>query len=265
MAALGPWQKEYGGGFVLQSPPAEAPQVRILDECGSTMDEAWARASSGDLADWGCVLAARQRRGRGQLRRGWIAPPGNLSVSFLLPCLPEPLAPMASLLVGHAAAEALETEFGIPLRIKWPNDLLLPEGKVGGILIEERQGLMVAGLGLNLFAAPPGDALRADHAHPAASLPSHPEHVGPLGLWLRLSRVMRREILRCCDEDRSALLPDLLMKRLAYAGDRVVVADGAERFEARVLGIAGDGGLVVETFGREGAVCTLYSGCLFPL
>ena len=58
---------------------------------------------------------------------------------------------------------------------------------------------------------------------------------------------------------------DLLMKRLAFRGERVVIEDGAERFEARVLGIAEDGGLLVEKFGREGGVSTLYSGCLFQL
>ncbi len=50
---------------------------------------------------------------------------------------------------------------GAAVRIKWPNDLLVDGRKVGGILVEERGGVVVAGLGLNLGGAPRDHALRA--------------------------------------------------------------------------------------------------------
>jgi len=265
VSALAPW-KEDAGGFLAAAPQGDAPaRVFVLHECGSTMDEAWRLLRAGDAAPWDSVLAARQTSGRGQLRREWAAPAGNLSVSLVLPQLPPRLADMASLLLGHAVAEALEAEFGTAIRVKWPNDLLIAGGKVGGILVEERQGRMIAGLGINLFEAPPARVMRAGSAFPASVLPSHPEEVGPLRLWLRLLGRLRDEITRFLPEDSSAMLANLLMKRLAFRGERVVIEDGAERFEARVLGIAEDGGLLVEKFGREGGVSTLYSGCLFQL
>jgi len=265
ISALAPW-KEDSGGFLAAAPRGDAfARVFVLHECGSTMDEAWRFLVAGDAAPWDSVLAVRQTSGRGQLRREWVAPAGNLSVSLVLPQLPPRLADMASLLLGHAAAEALEAVFGVEIRVKWPNDLLVAGGKVGGILVEERQERLVAGLGLNLFEPPPARAMRTGSAFPAAVLPTHPELFGPLRLWLELRRRFRDEIVRLCDEDSSAMLGNLLMKRLAFRGERVVVEDGAERFEARVLGVAEDGGLLVEKFGREGGVSTLYSGCLFQL
>lgn len=266
VSVLGPWVE--GAGAFVAAPdqmPSPCSDVVILEECASTMDEAWKHLASGGLGAWGSVLCARQSGGRGQLRRAWIAPPGNLSVSLVLPTLPKRLGDMASLLLGHAVSEALERETDAPILVKWPNDLLTRDGKVGGILVEERAGRMVAGIGLNLFAAPPLSALREEHAAPAAALPTLPDSIGPLRLWLRLLGAVRQEVERLAADDSSATLQHLLAKRLAYTGQRVRILDGAERFEARLLGIAEDGGLVVETFGREGGVSTLYSGCVFPL
>ena len=96
------------------------------------------------------VVALHQTSGRGRLERIWVAPPGTaLLVSFVL-------APNAllSLAAGVAAAIACGPE----VRLKWPNDLLLDERKVGGILVEATRDKAVCGIGINLTAAPPGAA-----------------------------------------------------------------------------------------------------------
>jgi len=263
LSALGPWSEGEAGLAAPLSPRWGLPaDVTVLFECASTMDEAWTRGARGA---WESVVAVRQTQGRGQMRRAWTAPPGNLSASLVLPPLPERLSAMASLLLGHAAATVLEAETGAAIRVKWPNDLLTAGGKAGGILVEERSGRLVAGIGLNLFAAPPLGAMRPGHVFPPAALPAHPEGFGPLRLWLRLLSGMRQEIERFDDDDSSAIMLEMLSKRLACRGELVMIEDGAERFKARVLGISGDGGLLVETFGQKGGVSTLYSGCLFPL
>jgi BirA family biotin operon repressor/biotin-[acetyl-CoA-carboxylase] ligase len=101
------------------------------------------------------VVADRQTAGRGRLGRRWQSPPGGgLAASFVV--APNPLASLAA---GVAAAEAC----GAPVRLKWPNDLLLKGRKLGGILVEGRPGRMVIGIGINLAWAPPGGAsLAAD-------------------------------------------------------------------------------------------------------
>jgi BirA family biotin operon repressor/biotin-[acetyl-CoA-carboxylase] ligase len=96
------------------------------------------------------VIADHQTAGRGRLEHRWEAPPGTaLLVSFVLP--PNPLLSLAA---GVAAAEAC----GPAVRLKWPNDLLLRDRKVGGILVEATAAKAVCGIGINLTWAPEGGA-----------------------------------------------------------------------------------------------------------
>jgi BirA family biotin operon repressor/biotin-[acetyl-CoA-carboxylase] ligase len=94
------------------------------------------------------VVADQQTAGRGRLGRRWDAPPGSaLLASFVLPS-----RPLASLAAGVAAAVAC----GESVRLKWPNDLLVDGRKLAGILVEQRGGRCVVGIGVNLTWAPPG-------------------------------------------------------------------------------------------------------------
>ena len=106
-------------------------------------------------------MAAHQTAGRGRLGRNWEAPPGaNLLCSVLLrPDLPVDrlhLAVGAVALAGRAAA--LEVG-GVHAGLKWPNDLLVEDGrKLAGVLAESALPAVVVGIGLNVGWAPPGAA-----------------------------------------------------------------------------------------------------------
>jgi BirA family biotin operon repressor/biotin-[acetyl-CoA-carboxylase] ligase len=101
-----------------------------------------------DLAIGSMVVADHQTAGRGRLDHRWEAPPGTaLLVSFVLQ--PNPLLSLAA---GVAAAEAC----GHGVRLKWPNDLLLKGGKVGGVLVEATPMKAICGIGINLTWAPTG-------------------------------------------------------------------------------------------------------------
>lgn len=96
------------------------------------------------------VIADYQTAGRGRLERRWDSPEGSaLLVSFVL-------APrrLLSLAAGVAAAETC----GPDVRLKWPNDLLLDDRKLGGILVETTPDRAVCGIGINLTWAPEGAA-----------------------------------------------------------------------------------------------------------
>ena len=137
-----------------------APIVR-LDEVGSTMDALHELADGGAAAGT-AVVARSQRAGRGSRGRSWTSPPGGLWLSVLSRPAAAGLE-LVSLRTGLAVAEALaRLGAGDRIRLKWPNDLMLDERKVGGILCEARwQGAALAwiviGLGLNVENRPPAD------------------------------------------------------------------------------------------------------------
>lgn len=116
---------------------------RYLGTVPSTQDvlRAWSAAPEGAL-----VVAERQTRGRGRLGRPWLSPPGNLYLSLLL------LGPMAHLLPLRAGVALAQAAGG---GLKWPNDLLSPDGrKLGGILIESEGNRVLIGVGVNVERAP---------------------------------------------------------------------------------------------------------------
>ena len=132
---------------------------------GSTNATAMELAFEG-APEWTLVAAGHQTSGRGRLGRSWISEPGSsLLFSFVLRPQMEPeRAPLLVLLAGVAMADACR-EAGKLVRCKWPNDLLLEEAKVGGILTEAsvsqgKVGPVVVGVGMNL-GAPPNDVAGA--------------------------------------------------------------------------------------------------------
>ena len=141
-------------------PPAY--RLVALESVASTNDEAKRLAREG-AEDGTLVWAREQASGRGRGGRNWASPRGNLYLSLLL--RPECPASRAAEL-GFVAAVALGAALAslvpplCPINYKWPNDVLLGERKVAGILIETESGLqsqpgaplewMVLGLGVNV-------------------------------------------------------------------------------------------------------------------
>ena len=120
-----------------------------------------ARAEAGAPAGL-AVQAGRQGAGRGSRGQLWVSPPGNLYLSALLrPRWPAAQAGQWSLIAGVALAEAVAA--AVPdaaLTLKWPNDLLLDDAKLAGVLIDSAASTsgtldwLVIGIGVNLASAP---------------------------------------------------------------------------------------------------------------
>jgi BirA family biotin operon repressor/biotin-[acetyl-CoA-carboxylase] ligase len=102
------------------------------------------------------VVADAQTKGRGRGGRKWESPKGGLWFSIILrPDAPSLRLPLLQFLASNAARQALEDETGLSVKLKWPNDLLLGNAKVGGILIEskslgDRVSFAILGIGLNI-------------------------------------------------------------------------------------------------------------------
>jgi BirA family biotin operon repressor/biotin-[acetyl-CoA-carboxylase] ligase len=157
-----------------------------LPYTGSTNDDARRLAVAG-APDGSLVLADYQSAGRGRLDRSWDAPAGSgLLLSLLFrPALAARDIQHLTMLCGLATADAIEAQLGLRAGLKWPNDVLIGERKVGGILTEveldgEHVEFVIVGIGLNVnldVAALPGPllaratSLSAELGRPVARLP----------------------------------------------------------------------------------------------
>lgn len=136
------------------------PEVHAYARVGSTNDLARSLAESG-CPDGTCVIADEQIAGRGRAERRWTSPAG-LGVWMSLVLRPRGLRDpgVLPLVVGVAVARALDP-FARPAvpQVKWPNDVLLANRKVGGILCEgswdgDSLRFVVIGIGLNVLHSP---------------------------------------------------------------------------------------------------------------
>jgi len=125
--------------------------IRVVSATGSTNEDALMAARDG--APEGLVIAAEaQTAGRGRQGRSWQSLHGAaLTFSVLLRPGPVPATRgWVPLLAGVAAATALREVTGVDARLKWPNDVMVRDRKLGGILAEQADGAIVVGLGINV-------------------------------------------------------------------------------------------------------------------
>ena len=130
--------------------------LQTIDTCPSTNRIALDKAC--DLHHGDAIFTRNQTAGRGQRNRIWHSPAGVITVSFVMqPLQPEQIA-LLSFSAGLAIIKTIETLIPelitVPM-LKWPNDVLIHDRKVSGILCEMRSSLpktAVVGIGLNLAA-----------------------------------------------------------------------------------------------------------------
>lgn len=127
-------------------------QIR-LDRVPSTQDVARERYEDLPLL----VLARGQTAGRGRAGSEWLTADRALAASLAVAADEDEARPF-SLMAGLAAVRAIDGA-----TLKWPNDVLMAGAKVGGILVERSGGLVVAGLGLNLWWPSPPEGVAALH------------------------------------------------------------------------------------------------------
>ncbi|MCJ7512176.1 MAG: biotin--[acetyl-CoA-carboxylase] ligase [Anaerolineales bacterium] len=205
------------------------------------------------------VVAEEQTAGRGRHGRGWSTPPGSaLAFSLILrPALPGGEARSRQLaafnLVGAVAlAEALE-DLGARPAIKWPNDVLLSDRKVAGVLIEvswvdQAIDSLVLGVGLNVYAE--AEPPEAEVDYPATSVEA--------AIGFRPSRedllvqIVGRIGSHCQRIDPPAIMAEV-NQRLAFCGRRVSVRSGVKTWQGVLLAI-GEGGEIILDVPGEGEV-----------
>lgn len=258
--------EEQGLCFEYRSAGVVAP-VFVCGECSSTMDVAAELMRLGLLPEWGSVLATRQTTGRGQLRRHWHSPLGNLYATVRWPELTGKAwtgvdVGLGSILCGWCFMESASA-LGAELQLKWPNDLLQNGRKVAGLLMEDRLGAALLGLGMNLAHCPDDGQMRHDAASPAGIM----RFAGPAAsvpdLWSNLENQAKNIYERLIYDFSPQEFLSLVESRLAWVGRKVLVRDGGEpAMEGRLSGLSEDGGLIVV---RNGVESVVRSGSIVPV
>ncbi len=131
--------------------PVVGREIDLHPVISSTQAEALRLADRG-VAEGIVVVADTQTAGRGRRGRTWQDLPGCcLLLSVLLrPARPADQQPVLSLAAAAAAATAIRRAAGVEARTKWPNDLLLGNVKVGGVLLQATSDAVAVGIGINV-------------------------------------------------------------------------------------------------------------------
>ena len=235
-------------------------RVIHLTETASTSDELRRMADRGEAPDdFTTIIADFQTAGRGQVRNHWESEAGqNLLLSTILrpkgiDVSRQFLLSMAvSLAVTDALATVLPAEALPLLKIKWPNDIYVAHGKMVGILVENRlRGREIAdvivGAGVNVNQT----VFRSNAPNPLSvkNIKGEDTDVMTLARTFLRSLRLRMELL---DDGREADLAREYMARLYNAdGTLHPFADTRGRFLARIVSVASDGRLTLETDGGE--------------
>lgn len=241
----------------------ERDNIYVYDAVDSTNTQCKRLAMDG-AADGTVVLAEEQTAGRGRKGRSFQSPRGlglYLSVLWRPSCEPAKLLPLTAL-AAVAVSRAVERVTGEQAAIKWPNDLLLHDRKIAGILtemaLEGESGqidYVVLGIGVNVHHTP------ADFTEEVASMASSLDAV--LGTFVSRPRLaaalmeeldlLRREILWQPERYREAY-----RQRCVTVGRTVQLLRGEERHVATAIDVDDRFGLVVRR--EDGRLETVRSG-----
>jgi BirA family biotin operon repressor/biotin-[acetyl-CoA-carboxylase] ligase len=130
-------------------------KIHYFDEVTSTMDIGRDLARK-DCPHFTVVIAGRQKKGRGRLKRVWLSSEGGLYFTVVLrPQIPPVLSSRVNFAASMIMARTLRRMFKIDARVKWPNDILVDDRKLSGMLSEmEAEADMITfiniGMGINV-------------------------------------------------------------------------------------------------------------------
>lgn len=238
-----------------------AVQILRFDSLPSTNLEAAKRAIDGEPEGL-CVVAREQTAGRGRLQRHWISPKdAGLYFSIILrPRFDQNLWPLLTLMAAVAVHDALLAACDLKTDIKWPNDILVNDKKLCGILAETVETslgrALVLGIGINLtgqaFPAELKDTATSVHA--ATHKISNPDVV----LEALIIALQRHYEMLQSPHGAENIIREWSARSSYASGKRVRVSNGDEEIEGTTDGLDRDGALKVET--DTGEVRTIRAG-----
>ena len=198
------------------------------------------------------VVAEVQTAGRGRMERYWHSPRGGLWMSVILkPQIPPTQAFRVNMAASVAVARALGGLYDLDVRIKWPNDIMVGDKKISGILTEigadmDCLNYAVVGIGINANI----DQQSLPEEGRATSIS---RELGRDVLLVELASRVLAEVERCSGDLTSSF--DLIhlewSQRSATLGRRVRIATRSGEFEGMAVDLDADGALLVERDGGQ--------------
>jgi BirA family biotin operon repressor/biotin-[acetyl-CoA-carboxylase] ligase len=224
--------------------------LQFAPQTDSTNSDAMAAARNG--APHGSVFFAdEQLAGRGRGDHAWRSAAGEgLYASVLLrPRIPALRLPLLPLVVGLAAAEAIQATAGLRVDLRWPNDLLIGPRKVGGILVEARNSgssvdFAVVGIGINVHQR----EFEAGLSTPATSLDLETgNRVSRQELLVSLLKSLERELAELADAAAGVTIPARVERASTWIRGRQVEVHGPQACIGTTDGLDEHGFLRVRT------------------
>jgi len=225
-------------------------RVEVIDECDSTNAVLAARAAAGAPSGT-AVVCELQHAGRGRRGAGWVSGLGTSLTLSMLWRFDRAAAGLSGLplAIGVACARSLEALGAGGVGLKWPNDVVRGDAKLGGILVEvsgerDRPATAVIGVGLNVRL--PAAARRAI-GRPVADLGGGDEAPSRNALAARLAAEIAGAAA-AFEQAGFGAFRDEWLRRHAWQGRRVrVLAPSRRTVDGVAAGVADDGALIVAT------------------
>ncbi len=243
--------------------------IHAFDEQDSTQDYANSLPNIESMHGT-IVIARKQRRGKGRMGRTWISPEGGLWMSIIFrPKFSVNNIIFTQFMGALAIAEAIMEITNIRCTLKWPNDVLINEKKVCGILVdvnlESKDKVIVMGVGLNanIETSSVNDNL-TDNSIKATSLKK--EYGNDIDLVHLTKAIIDRveyyyyELL---STGKTLEIIDLWKKNSDIIGKKGIVYDGNEKVVGKVIDIDKDGSLLMKSEDSSIKRVTFYSNVSF--
>lgn len=213
--------------------------IKTYASLESTQDEALRLLEEGKGAQGLVVQAMTQLNGRGRHGNSWNGPLGNLYLSVVLsPEIDQKHSGQIAFVAGLAVAETIRslTHPNIDIGLKWPNDVLIGDQKLAGILIEKFEHFYILGIGLNILAPP--DYAAGLQAFSDKRLPINPVR----DMLLDILDVYYTRWIK----EGFSVIKDQWMSRAAYLNEEIEVRLPNARTSGIFKGIDNDGALILE-------------------
>ena len=212
--------------------------VKALEQTDSTNLRLKEAARAGEIAAPYVLAADCQTAGRGRLGRSFVSPSGTgLYMSILFAPPPDTDSGKITILAAVAVCRAIEEMTDIRPKIKWVNDLFVNGKKVCGILAERIDQGVIVGIGVNVNT-------------PQGGFPPEAGIAGALERDIDRGELAGRIARRFLDGTKNLSDPAILdayRTRMPLIGKEIRYTQNGQEKNARVLGVADDGGLMIQT------------------